>query len=218
MTVSYVSSSAVEANSITLPTHQAGDLIVIYAAANPQATITIPSGWIVVSSRQNSASLSSIVAFRIAASSSETSGTWTNATHMCVGVYRDTDNYLVVNGANEAAANPTTTINYPALPISGAGPVMTTNNWVAAFGMASLNSTDFETAPSGMTNRTSLAGASVGEIVLHDTNGTVVSWTATTRTNSGSVSYHTRPFSIEDTGISKAGGKPILPFTQGVIG
>ena len=41
------------------------------------------------------------------------------------------------------------------------------------------NDTDIEVAPAGMTNRTSIAGGSAGELAVHDTNGTSVAWSAT---------------------------------------
>lgn len=218
MTVSFVGAASAEATSLTLPAHQAGDLIVICAAAGGLATITAPAGWTILLTRQGSASLSAITAFKVANSAAETSGTWTNAVLLQAGVWRHTDKVLIVNGVSENAANPTTTITFPPVSVSGAGAsIMTAQNWVGAFALSSSNAIDFETPPAGMTNRAVISGASALELALHDTNANVASWTSTSRTANASASYHTRMFSIEPTGIDKlaAGGMLIHPGMSG---
>ena len=212
MTTSFVGATSAEATSLTLPTHQAGDLIVIMAAAGNINNIAIPSGWTVLLTRQASASLAGVTAFKIANSSAETSGAWTNAVLLMAGVWRHSTNVLIVNAVNETAANPTTTVNFPALAISGAGAtIMTTQNWVGAFALSADNTNDFETPPTGMTNRAVISGASALELALHDTSGDVASWSSTSRTASVSASYHTRMFSIEPTGYTKTAGGGFRP-------
>lgn len=212
MTTSFVGAASAEATSLTLPTHQRGDLIVICAAAGNISNLTLPSGWTLLMTRQGSASLAAITAFKVANSAAETSGTWTNAVLLQAGVWRHTDKVLIVNGVNENAANATTTITFPALAITGSAPnIMTTQNWVGAFALSSSNTNDFETPPTGMTNRAVISGTSALELALHDTNANVASWSSTNRTASVSASYHTRMFSIEPTGFDKAaaGFRPV---------
>lgn len=210
MTISFVGAASAEATSLTLPTHQRGDLIVICAAGGT-TPVTISSDWTVLLTRQNSASLSAVVAFRIANSAAETSGTWTNAVLLQAGVWRHAEKLLVVNGVNDGAANPTTTINFPPLATTGAGAsIMTAQNWVGAFALSASNTNDFETPPAGMTNRAVISGTSSLELALHDTNANVASWTSTNRTASVSASYHTRMFSIEPTGFDKAAGGMLI--------
>ena len=219
MTVSFVGAASAEATSLTLPAHQAGDLIVICAAAGNISNIAIPSGWTVLTNRQGSASLAAVVAFKVANSGAETSGTWTNAVLLQAGVWRHTDKVLIVNGVSEGAGNPTTTILFPAIATSGSGAsIMTTQNWVGAFALSASNTNDFETPPSGMTNRAVISGTSSLELALHDTNANVASWTSTSRTASVSASYHTRMFSIEPTNFDKAaagGGMLVHPGMSG---
>ena len=81
---------------------------------------------------------------------------------------------------------------------------MTAQNWVGAFALSASNAIDFETPPTGMTNRAVISGTSALELALHDTNANVASWSSTNRTASASASYHTRMFSIEPTGFDKA--------------
>lgn len=219
MTVSFVGAASAEATSLTLPAHQAGDLIVICAAAGNAPAITAPSGWTILLTRQGSANLSAITAFKIANSGAETSGTWTNAVLLIAGVWRHTEKLLIVNGVAENAGNVTTTINFPTLAIAGSGSsVMTTQNWVGAFALSTSNTIDFETPPTGMTNRAVISGTSALELALHDTNANVANWTSTNRTASESASYHTRMFSIEPTNFDKAaagGGMLIHPGMSG---
>lgn len=217
MTTSFVGAASAEATSLTLPAHQRGDLIVICAAAGNISNITAPANWTILTTRQGSASLAAVVAFRVANSAVETSGTWTNAVLLQAGVWRHTDKVLVVNGANEAAGNPTTTINFPALAISGTGVnIMTSQNWVGAFALSADRTNDFGTAPTNMTNRAVISGASALQLALHDTNANVASWSATNRTASVSASYHTRMFSIEPTTFDKSSGG--IQIARGMFG
>lgn len=219
MTISFVGAASAEANTLTLPAHQAGDLIVICAAAGNAPAITAPSGWMILLTRQGSANLSAITAFKIANSAAEVSGTWTNAVLLQAGVWRHTNKILTVNGVTEGAANPTTTINFPPIAVTGAGAsIMTAQNWVGAFALSSSNAIDFETPPTGMMNRAVISGASALELALHDTNANVASWTSTNRTASASASYHTRMFSIEPTNFDKTaagGGMLVHPGMSG---
>ena len=219
MTVSFVGAASAEADALALPSHQAGDLIVICAAAGNISNIALPAGWTILTNRQASASLAAVVAFKVANSGAETSGTWTNAVLLQAGVWRHTDKVLIVNGINETAANPTTTINFPGLAVTGAGSSqMTTQNWVGAFALSASNTNDFETPPSGMVNRAVISGTSALELALHDTDANVASWALTTRTASVSASYHTRIFSIEPTNFDKAaagGGMLVHPGMSG---
>jgi hypothetical protein len=207
MTTSFVGATSAEATSLSLFAHEKGDLIVIMAAAGNISNIAIPSGWRVFSTRQASAGLAGITAFKVANSSAETSGTWTNAVLIMAGVWRHSTDVLVVNGVNNNAANATTTINFPALSTSGTtNEIMTAQNWVGAFALSADRTNDFETPPTGMINRAVISGASALELALHDTNANVASWFSTNRTASVSASYHTRMFSIEPTGYAKSSG------------
>lgn len=84
--------------------------------------------------------------------------------------------------------------------------------WLIGFGAGALNSTTTETAPTGMTNRTSVAGASAGEVGLHDSNGVLTTW-SNQNVAVSSEAWHAWVFEIYDTGIAKAAGG-----SGGVIG
>lgn len=205
MTVSFVGSASAEATSLTLPAHQAGDLIILCAARTATTpAVAMPAGWTAITYRAG-ATLQTIAAWKIATSAAETSGTWTNAGLLAVGVWRHTTRVLVRNGMSRVDNVASTSITFPALlnETQNTG-LMTNPSWVCAFALSASNALDFEVAPTGMTNRTSIAGASTGELALHDTNGTTTSWAGATRTASGSAQYHTIIISIEPTNFDKA--------------
>jgi len=117
MSSSFVSAGAVEGDSITLGTHQAGDVITIFAYSTAGNTITQPAGFDNVSSSNFEGVLRrSTVGQFIAASSSEVSGTWTNATHVAYYVRRPTSGkYLITGNRRELGTNNATNLLVPFL-------------------------------------------------------------------------------------------------------
>lgn len=163
--VTYVGAASAATTSVTFPSHQKGDLIIIMAFRDGSATLpTIPTGWTVLET-STTTSASSVLAYKLAATSSETSGTWTSATELAVQVYRGHAG-VGIWGGNGAVSN---SINYPAISLT----VTDGTSWVAGFA-GHRSATNVEGSPSGMSNRTS-AGT---EIAGHDTNGGVASWSS----------------------------------------
>lgn len=202
MTTSYVSSAAAESTTVAMPSHQAGDLILAIAWRGTSNTIpTLPAGWtkIVTNSTGSSAS---ICAYKVAASGSETTGTWTNATMVAVGVWQDNTNYLLP-GNTIVTRTTSTSITYGAVQSRNSA-----NSWFAGLVAGSLNSTTTESPPTNMTNRVSLAGASVSEIAIHDTNAVSGDWPATNVTVSAEIA-HAYVIELFDTGISKTSSSGI---------
>lgn len=201
-TTSYISSASAEAATLSMPSHQAGDLIVALAWRGSSSTIpTLPSGWTKIATN-NAGSNASICAYKIAASGSETFDTWTNATIVAVGVWRDSENYLLP-GNTSVLRTTSTSITF--------GPAQSRNSahsWFVGFAAGTLNSTNTETPPTNMTNRTSTAGASVGEIAVHDTNGVSGDWPSTSVTVSSQIS-HAYVIELFDSQISKTSASGI---------
>lgn len=87
--IALVSSSSGNGNTITMPTHATGDRLLMWAFRGGSIVApTPPAGWTSVVIGGGSG-CSGLVGTKVAASSSETSGTWTNATQLIVLVYRN---------------------------------------------------------------------------------------------------------------------------------
>lgn len=94
MAVTLVGSQTATSNTLTIPAHQAGDIIVSYAYVSITTSIPIPTGnnWESVStSTDATTSVSQVMATKKAISSSESFGTWTGATRVAVAVFRGSD-------------------------------------------------------------------------------------------------------------------------------
>ena len=101
--IEYIGSNWNGGTTVTLPTHQAGDFLLFYAINGSFTTPSLPAG------RTNIANGSFgawyvRVGYLIAASGSETSGTWSSANHLHVMVFRGAVKGVHAGG-NSASAN-----------------------------------------------------------------------------------------------------------------
>lgn len=178
MAISFVGAASAAATSLTLPTHQAGDMLLLFAYRSGSTTPpTVPTGWTVVNQAGNNNN-AAVLAYRVATGAGTASGTWANATHISTSAYRSSSGTLQL-GATAADGGSGDILSYSGLTLQDADG----SSWVAAFG-GHRQATNVETAPSGMTNRTSTATA--GESAAHDTNAGVTTWTVKTVTVSPS--------------------------------
>jgi len=169
MSISRVSSAIISGTNGTLPTHAANDLIIVIAHASTANSPTRPAGWYGAQANTYSASPGVSSGYKIAASSSEASGTWTNAAAICVVVYRsDTANNFVLPDALSATSGTGTSITFSSeAAVQREG---YTNLWVVGSALIQNTDSTMTTAPSGMTNLQSFVGGSFS-VGLHDTNG-----------------------------------------------
>lgn len=157
------SGASTGATTITIPTHQTGDIIVIAAFREEAETIpSLGSGFTSLGTTSTAGlTMSSRVGYKVAASASETSGTWTNANALAVAVYRDvrTTGSIWTNDTTDSA---------DAMPYGTGGNPYTLDNalsWVVAFGCvqesgitaADLVPTSLTLRSSANTNRTIVA-------------------------------------------------------------
>lgn len=211
-TISYVSGASAEATTLSMPSHQYGDLICMFAFNNSAATApTVPTGWIIVN-QGTANSKGRAFAFKNAVSAAETSGTWTNASLLGCVVYRDSANWLHCGQVSTSSNTVMSFVQYNTLTaIRGA-----TQSWVLGAGGVNLNTQSVETPPAGMTNRVTCAGASSGEIAIHDTNAAVASWPSTNVTLGSSVTSMAITVEIADTGVSKTVAFPASRIFTGM--
>lgn len=194
MAISRIGQNSAASTTVSIPAHVAGDLLLFFAYRSSSATvITVPGGVTSLSSVAANTNASA-VGYKIASSSSETSGTWTNAESLIVVVYRGASGV----GASSVVTNATTPFPYPSLTLN----VTTGTSWVVAAVGVRIDLSAPETPPSGMTNVSDIV-ITTGEAALHDTNGGVSSWAGGNGGSSGGFRYriHTIEILAADTGI-----------------
>ena len=164
-TIAYVgggSSASTTATTITIPAHQAGDLIfIIKSCAN--SLPSAPAGWTVIYTG-NASNAYGIVGYKFATDSATVSGTWTNSASVTMGVavYR---NVFQVgnNGQRFTNTNVVTSITWPAFTVLDT----TDTKWI--LGLGAPISTIAAGQPNAPTGRTSRINANY--IRIWDTNG-----------------------------------------------
>jgi hypothetical protein len=114
--ISYVGLASAATSSVTLPSHQVNDLILILAQSFTATIPSLPAGYIAIhdGTANADATWSWRVGYKLATSASETSGTWTNATKVAAGVYRGVYGGI---GANAESVVNTTTPTWDALTL-----------------------------------------------------------------------------------------------------
>lgn len=220
MTISFVGSASAEATSLTLPAHQAGDLIVMFAGRTGSASpITVPTGWFGAVSRglsTSSPALFLVVAWKIATSSAEVSGTWTGASAMQVVVVREAINYIVPGGAIFWFISNSTSVFYESLSAVGSSTSLNSSSmrglssFVMRFVVLNSNTSDGDAPPAGSANIVSFAGAGAVKLATHRTNIEVASISSATVTASASVGNVTATLELLNTGIAKSAGGGML--------
>jgi len=174
MAISRIGSATVQATSITIPAHQTGDLIFIFAGRTNTTPATVPSGWVQMGSGgANGVSTNS--GWKIAKSSSETSGTWTNASVLICAVYRADTGILALSTAANGSTATGTSVSFPSLTNGLVYRAGSLDNWYLGIAMQLNSANSLETAPSGMANVAVESSSGVWKAVLHDTNASQLS-------------------------------------------
>lgn len=158
--------------TVTIPTHRAGDLIVIFAYRDGSNTApSLPTGYTNIATGGANTN-SSRAGYKIALSSGETSGTWTNATHCVAYVIRQFDNINPI-GNSLRSSGASTTVTYGAV-----SPLKDQDGKSLMIGFAGHRSVDtnLQTAPTGMTNNVNFVNAT-SEVSGH--SGYSADWPST---------------------------------------
>lgn len=170
--------AATGTTSCTVPAHNIGDLIVIFAYRSGSTTApSLGAGFVSILTKAGT-SCSARIGFKIATATNDASGTWTNATQLTCIVYtssnRTTGGSLYVGGsASNSSIN--TTINYPALTMTHADGT----SWAAGFAGTSVATAALSThPPTGMTFFSGSDVTATVEVCAFDTAGAVSSWSS----------------------------------------
>jgi hypothetical protein len=186
MAISRISAHSAQANSVAITTPTIGDVIVVFAHRDGSTTApTLATGY--TSAESSGANTNSaIVAWKISDGTETTSGTWTNATSVAVGIYRGVDPNIPIAwniSALAAGGAASTSMAYNTFTLFRTDGT----SWVVGFG-AHRTATDVGTnAPTGMASRSSAT-----DIAIFDTGTAVSSWStnsATVNANSGWRTY-----------------------------
>jgi hypothetical protein len=220
MAISFIAANSANSNTVAIPTHQFGDLIVFISyRSDGNFNSSLPSGY-VQNTRNSGSGNGQIIATRIASSSSESTPSIADATQVIIAIYRSTTGKVILASSGSVSSSSSTTVIYSTVSFSGSN---ITDKWhVGMAGHKSID-TSLQTAPTGMTNRASQVGGSEGHLVLHDTNANQATWNQQS-VSVGGTSNIWRSAIIEvlelDATYPSGGGTPsiINPFTQQVIG
>lgn len=169
-------------DSATLPTHQTGDLILAFAFRDGSTTLpTLPSGWTSLRTR-TATTVSGRLAYKIAQSASETTGTWTNATACIFVVYRNANNDAIFQQyAQSGGSSSNAIVSY------SANAYWSNLAWTVAFAGSNSSVLALETPPTGATTLVATFVNVVNEAASFDSNGVSASF-ATATVNLGTAS------------------------------
>ena len=185
MAISRISAASARANSVAITTPQAGDLILVFAHRDGSTTApTLPAGYTSIDSvgaNTNSAR----IGYKYSDGTETTSGTWTNATSVAVGVYRGVDPYYPV-GSFAGAGAASATLSFTGITLWA----QNSSSWVVGFAGHRTATNVGTNAPTGMATRSSAT-----DVAIFDTGGTTNSWS--TQTASVSASSGWRTYTVE---------------------
>ena len=225
MTIAFQASAAAEATTVTLPVHRAGDLLLMVSYKSTNNPATIPSGWFSCSNANfNGIAGNTQIAFKIAASSSETSGTWTSAEFLVCAVYRPTTNYHYATIAPLNRVTSSVQVNLTQKSAnSGVNSGAAVNLQAASSVVVGVITTNDRTAlingtRTALTLRADHQGTSSNRITIYDTGSSVSACAFNSFSLGSAITSVNGTIELLDSGIAIASaGKPTSPFNQQVI-
>lgn len=208
MAISRISSATNNGTTITLGTHAKGDLLMIfgYRDANANAP-TLPAGWYNLMATPTSFP-SLVIGWKIAASSSESSGAWTNANTLHSIVYRAGTGNIVIPTIISTSIGTNITPSFGNPAILGTFPTNIDDYWIVGMmGMRNSNNNLQSATWTGLSNVTSSTDGSSWQVVVNDSNGTrTTAWTAQSVTVTNSATWRSAVVGLIEAPTQSAGG------------
>lgn len=184
--ISYVDANTAATTTVGIPTHQVGDLIIIYAANSAASTKpTVPGTFTSIATANTSGAFGTAAGYRIATASNTTSGTWTNADRIGVVVYRGVT--AIGNSSNNANNAANQNMAYNAVTFNTTGGT----SWACAIGLT-------KGAVSPGTPGTNTSRINGTTYRFSDSNSGVTGWTANTVTLGTSSLWTTLVIELKD--------------------
>lgn len=201
------SGKAANTTSVTVPAHSVGDLILIAAHREGNATPpSLPAGYTSIATVAIGTTYSLRVGYKIATSTSDTSGTWTNGKCLTVQVFSGAQPLSIGSGTATNSGSPTIP-NYPAVTFD----TTDGSSWAAGLLIGGGAS---HAPPSGMTLRQTAVSSGFADLDASDTNGGVTGWASTNYSANGSAAWCSVVCEIKETG---GGGGGAVTSPQGDI-
>lgn len=162
MPISAISNATAATTTVAMPTEATGDYILASVWRTGSTTApTIPSGWTLIKSTTSTTCWGGIY-FKVAASSSETTGTWTSATSVEINVYRGVSGI----GTSTSGVGSSTSITYPAVTLTKTD----STSWVFRAAMGKTMTNMLTNVPTGYTARGGIATPTGDAICGCDSN------------------------------------------------
>lgn len=180
--------AATGTTSATPPAHVVGDIMIVFAfrdgsTTNPTIGTGSPTTFTTITNTTDGTSCSVSAGWKRCASTSETTGTWTNASRLVCLIYRGMLASATPVGTFQTSNGTTNTINYPAVTLTRAQ-----NSWFLALaGHASVDTT-LETPPTNMVLRSSAVDATAETAVFDTDSIQIKNWPSTDVAISGTAS------------------------------
>lgn len=217
MSISLIASAEYNADSGAIPSHQVNDLILIYGYNDAQTTaVTVPTGYANVSGVVMGSFGYTRVGFKIATSTSETSGTWTNADHIIVLVFRGAADSLVIPEFLSTTSATSTSVSYTAQPT---GSFRDGSSDVALVGFVAQRnaSNNLAQAPGAMTNILDGGDGVNYQVAAHWDDARTTAWASTSITVTTSALYRSHVIGLFEQPFTQTGGGAMF-FRPGLNG
>ena len=206
MTISLQGSADANATLVAIPSHAVNDtLLFLVYRDNSTVSPTIPSDCVVLYQQAIGAAGYLIAAYKVAKTTSETSGTWTNASHVLVLVFRPDANSLAIP---EYLSTQTTTSATVTFAAQATGTLRTNAEDLAVVGfVAQRNSANnLAQAPGAMTNIRSGGNGSTYQVAANWEASRTTAWASANITVATSALYRTAVIGISQVTFTSSGG------------
>lgn len=209
MTISLQGSADAAATSVSIPTHAVNDSIVFFVYRdNSTVSPTIPSDCVVIHQSAMGSTGYLIAAFKVAKTASETSGTWTNASHVMAMVFRGDPKSLVFPELLSTNTATSATVTFAA---QTAGTLRTNAEDIALVGLVAQRNTtnDLTQPPGAMANIRSGGNGSTYQVAANWDDARTTAWASTSITVATSAIYRTQVLGLSQ--VTYTSGGMIVP-------
>ena len=219
MSIALRSNQQALSDTLTMPTHAVGDLL-LACAANDGATTapTLPSGWVGLSQVGNN-NIGLQFGYKYAQTTSESFGTWTNADHVSVTCWYGSANTIVWPWLISTSGATSTAMQWTS-QTTGTFRTSSEDNVLFAFGHNRSSTNNLAQTLGALTNLFQDGDGANFQVCAKYQLARTTAWVATQLTMSTSVAWRTYMFCLtEQTGYGFTGGSSgAMFFRPGMSG